>query len=386
MAGGDSDEKRPAPKSFLKRFFPAWGSDKLSRDLRKVKQLTERELSQQEIHKKLFSKSSQTKKKQSYTHVHTRELLSKAGWDIDPLDLYKRVFNSAVIVVGLVSVAAFVYAFMLSTAWQTVAWFMLAWWTAGFAAVLLLAGLITSTYLDVLIGRRRKEVEAVLPDFLQLTAANIGAGMPIDRALWFAVRPRFGVLAVEIETVAKRVLTGESLDEALRRFTRQYDSPVLSRSINLLLEGVAAGGHIADLLHKISVDIQEQRILQKEMAASVMTYVIFISFAAVLAAPVLFGLSTELLTVIQAIVGNMDTSAMGGMLSVSGDVISLADFRIFSLAVLIGSAVMSALIVGVIRSGSASEGLRFVAPFVVTSVVLYVLSVALFHSLFGGLV
>ena len=42
----------------------------------------------------------------------------------------------------------------------------------------------------------------VLADFLGLTSSNISAGMPIDRALWFAVRPKFGILAREIEEVA----------------------------------------------------------------------------------------------------------------------------------------------------------------------------------------
>ena len=385
--GSSAGSSKKGLLSFFKRLFPAWSSDRLSKDLRKVKELSASELSKQELSDKMFSKSPRkAKKKSSYSHVRTRDLLSKAGLALEPVDLYKRVFYAALVVTSVVTVAAFVYAWSLATPWVDVLWFMLAWWSAGFAGVLLVVGLVAAGYLDVLINRRRKEVEEVLPDFLQLTAANIGAGMPIDRALWFAVRPRFGVLAKEIETVAKRVLTGEELDVALRRFSNQYDSPVLSRSINLLLEGVAAGGQIADLLHKISVDIQEQRILQKEMAASVMTYVIFISFASVLAAPVLFGLSTELLTVIQSIAANMGDSVSGGMLSISGDVISLSDFRLFSLVVLVGSAVMSALIVGVIRSGSAKEGLRFVAPFVACVVVLYVLSVAFFHSLFGGLV
>ena len=373
-------------KSFFVRFLPFLDGDRLSRDLRKVKSLSEAELSKQEIHKKLFDNSFQAQqKKESYTHVRTRELLSKAGLVVDESVFRKWIFYSALVLTGLVAAVVFVYAVVLSTQWHVVAWFMLAWWTVGFAAVLLACGLAAFVYLDVLITRRRQEVEEVLPDFLQLTAANIGAGMPIDRALWFAVRPRFGVLAVEIETVAKRVLTGEELDVALHRFAQQYDSVVLTRSMNLLLEGVAAGGKIADLLHKISVDIQEQRILQKEMAASVMTYVIFISFAAVGAAPILFGLSTELLGVIQSIAGNIGDSS-SSLFSVSGDVLSLADFRVFSLSVLVGSSVMSALIVGVIRSGSPRDGLRFIAPFVGVSVVLYFLSAAFFHSLFGGIV
>ncbi len=40
-----------------------------------------------------------------------------------------------------------------------------------------------------------------------------------------------------------------------------------------------SGGEIGELLNKIAINIQETRIRKKEMAASVMTYAIFIGFA-----------------------------------------------------------------------------------------------------------
>ena len=74
-------------------------------------------------------------------------------------------------------------------------------------------------------------IEENLPDYLEFTSANLRAGMPIDRALWFAVRPRFGVLAKEIEDVAKRTLAGEDLHVALVDFAKKYDSQILLRSV-----------------------------------------------------------------------------------------------------------------------------------------------------------
>lgn len=386
MADGKGDKPK---KSWLKRLFPAWHSDRLSRDLKKVKELSEKELSKQSLREKLFTKhqsSSSKKKKESYTHVRDQELLRKAGLDLDASVFRRYVFYVALAITGVLAVAAIVVAAVYNAGWQGLLVFLGGLLTVGFLGVLFLVGGVAAAYLDIRITQRRKQVEEVLPDFLQLTAANIGAGMPIDRALWYAVRPRFGVLASEIETVAKRVITGEELDEALRAFTKQYDSPVLERSVNLLLEGIAAGGHIADLLHKISVDIQEQRILRQEMAANVMTYVIFISFASVLAAPVLFGLSTELLIVIKSIASGIGEEASSGAFSITPDVVSLADFKLFSLVVLVGSATFSSLIVGVIQKGSAKEGLRLMPGFAIVSVVVYLLSASFFHGLFGGLV
>jgi pilus assembly protein TadC len=73
-----------------------------------------------------------------------------------------------------------------------------------FSGCLFISLLVVFFYFDYKIYQRTKEIEEVLPEFLQLTSANISAGMTIDRALWFAVRPKFGVLAKEIEEVAKK--------------------------------------------------------------------------------------------------------------------------------------------------------------------------------------
>jgi pilus assembly protein TadC len=374
--------KKPTLKEKIVLFFTR---DKLSRDLQKVKKLSEKEINKENLREKLFSKSGSKKKKESYQHIRTEKILRKAGLETDVWQYRKALFYLSLIITGIAFVSIFTLSIIQGYSLQYLIVASVSLWTVGLAGVWLIIQLVASFILDLRIDKRRREVEAVLPDFLQLTAANIGAGMPIDRALWYAVRPRFGVLAKEIETVAKHVLTGEDLDKALMNFTKQYDSVLLKRSINLLLEGISAGSHVADLLHKISVDIQDQRILQQEMAANVMTYVIFIGFAAVLAAPILFGLATQLLVVIGSIVGNIGGGGSTGMFNISQDAISLGDFRIFSLVVLTGSATISSLIIGVIQSGDSKRGLRLIPVFVAVSIALYLISASAFAALFGGL-
>ena len=373
-------------KQFLSRIKNWSTRDRLSKDLEKVKELSEKELAKEELKKQLFSPSSSRKKKQSYRHVRTEKLLRKAGFTPDVSVYRKNLFFLSVLLTLAASVAVIIVAAFSGQTLANVSVFLAGLWSVGFVAVWLLVQLIASFFLDMRIDKRRKEVEEVLPDFLQLVSANIGAGMPIDKALWFAVRPRFGILAAEIERVAKHVLTGEDLEVALSNFTKQYDSPLLTRSINLLLEGVAAGGHIADLLHKISVDIQEQRIIQKELSANVMTYVIFISFAAILAAPILFGLATQLLLVIQSIAGNLGGAGSSGMISVTPDVIAIGDFRLFAVVLLSGTALISSLIIGVITKGDAKEGVKNVPGFIIVSLTLYVLASTFFSGIFGGLI
>ncbi|MFH1134361.1 MAG: type II secretion system F family protein [Nanoarchaeota archaeon] len=263
--------------------------------------------------------------------------------------------------------------------------------------MLVLSGLFMvafKTVFDLRIFQRRMMIEEVFPDFLQLTAANIRSGMPIDRALWYAVRPRFGVLAKEVELVAKETLSGRDLEKSLVEFSKKYDSPTVERAINLLISGLEAGGEIGDLLTKIAMDIQETRIMKKDMAANVMTYVIFISFATLLAAPFLFALSYNLLIVIQRIMGNIslpqDSMSGGGfgnlLINMSAESISIPDFKIFAVLMLAVTSFFSAVIIAIIQKGSVKEGFKYIPIFIVSTIAIFYIASAILGLFLGSIV
>ena len=231
---------------------------------------------------------------------------------------------------------------------------------------------------DLKIFRRKVDIEDVLPDYLQLTASNIKAGMTIDKALWYAVRPKFGVLANEIETVAKETMKGEDLKIALQKFADKYDSILLKRSISLLSEGIDAGGEIGSLLNKIAVNIQENKIMRKEMAANVTTYVIFITFASVLAAPVLFALSGVLIKVIASLGGvlgsSTSTASSGLAISFSGAGIQFSDFKIFAIISLMITSFFSSMIIATIQKGNVKAGFKYIPIFIISALVLFFIS------------
>ncbi|MFT4260990.1 MAG: type II secretion system F family protein [Candidatus Woesearchaeota archaeon] len=246
---------------------------------------------------------------------------------------------------------------------------------------------LSLAFLDVLIYRRIKQIEEHLPDFLQLASANISSGMPIDRALWFSVRSKFGVLAEEIEQIAKATIAGEDLQKALKQFADKYDSKVLKETMSLIIESIGSGGELAGLLNKISENIYETRLMKKEIGASVMTYVIFIGTASVFAAPILLALSTELLHVIKDITANLDFSGDSGFFSFSIDseMINVFNFQVFSIVILLITSFFSACIISSIRRGNIKEGLKLIPVFMVSSLIVYFLAIMLFSSMMGGL-
>jgi pilus assembly protein TadC len=246
--------------------------------------------------------------------------------------------------------------------------------------------------MDLKVYQRKKEVEEVLGDFLLLTSANVRAGMTIDKALWHAVRPRFGILAKEIEMVAKRTLSGDDLDSALYEFAESYDSVLLKRSVSLLVEGLNAGGEIAGLLNNIALNIQETQIIRKEMSSAVTTYAIFIQFATIFAAPFLFALAGELLKVVGRLSQVVDIDA--NVMQQSGFAFSFgggggliySDFLIFAMVTLTATSVISNIIVSTIKKGDAREALTSVPGSLAVSLALFFTISYFLGKFLGGVV
>jgi pilus assembly protein TadC len=295
---------------------------------------------------------------------------------IAPEFLSKQLFNVCVLINLILSgFLIYYYSTTWGITWATILLSIVSLWIVVFILLLFALWVLFYLVLDLKIFNRKINIEDVLPDYLQLTASNIKAGMTIDRALWYAVRPRFGVLAKEIEIVAKETMRGEDLKDALQKFADKYDSILLKRSISLLIEGIEAGGEIGNLLNKIAINIQETKIMKKEMAANVTTYVIFISFATVAAAPVLFALAGVLIKVISGLgstLGGTTTAATAGFaLSFSGAGIKYSDFRIFAIVSLIITSFFSAMIISTIQKGNAKLGLKYIPIFIIVTITFF---------------
>lgn len=337
---------------------------------------------------KFKNKSKHKSKKTSLEQKQQlQDYLFKAGFSIKTDVLKKRVFYYSIVIVSFLSFLTLVLGVHNSKSSIDILLFNLGLWTALLAAVYLFLWGVIYFFLDLRIYSRTKQIEEVLPDFLQLTSVNISAGMPIDRALWFSIRPNFGILAKDIEEVAKETFTGEELKDSLIKLGEKYDSVDLKRSINLLLEGMDSGGEMADLLNKIASDIQESRILKQEMSANVATYAIFITFASIVAAPILFGLATQLLKIVIGIAGSLDLGGASGSffsLNISSSEKMISNFKFFCFLMLSVSAFFSASIVAVIRKGKVKDGIRNIPVFIIVSLLIYWLSTLLLGTFLGG--
>jgi len=318
------------------------------------------------------------------------ELALKLGFDATARDINKKILTFVTTINIILSVIILGFVLMNGKSLDVLVVFLILIWSLLFVAMYLLTALVVFLYLDIKMYQHVKEIEESLPDFLQLASANISAGMTVDRALWYAVRSKFGILAVEMENVAKATIVGEDLEKALVKLGQKYDSRMLKETMNLIVEGIESGGEMANLLNKLSSNIKETQLMRKEISASVTTYAIFIGVATVLAAPILFALSTQLLLIIQKIFGSIhieQSAGVSGLFSFnfSGESISITDFKRFAILVLVISSFFSASIISVIRKGSVKDGLKTIPIFIVVSILLYLGASMAFEYLLGGL-
>ncbi len=237
---------------------------------------------------------------------------------------------------------------------------------------------------------RKKEIDDVLPDFLLLVAANIRSGLTIDRAILFSARPEFGSLSVEFKKVAFEIYGGASLETAFSKLTKRIKSGILERTISLIVEGIKSGGAVAKLLEEIAIDIRNTETLQKEIRASVMMYVMFIFMAAVIGAPALFAISTFLIQGTMAMWGDMDMSTGPemegtGAISIAAPSLDGTVFGYFAIAVIIITTTFSGILISLIQSGNARQGLKYCPIFTSIALLVYFAAKEVLFRVFGSM-
>ena len=186
-----------------------------------------------------------------------RMFLLKAGITKIPYKFFGALFYLTAIITGAIYIL-FIYTF-LSGYSQLV--LLLASAAVWFVMQITLAAafiLLVYFYLDLLIYKRTKKMEEVLPDFLQVVSSNLKGGMSFENALWGAIKPRFSILANEMAEVSKKVMTGYDIGRALNELGGKYDSPMLRRSVDLMISEFEGGGNIAELIDKIIPNFGEK--------------------------------------------------------------------------------------------------------------------------------
>ena len=249
------------------------------------------------------------------------------------------------------------------------------------------------------VDSRTKSVERILPDALQIMAMNIRAGLTTERALIMTARPEFGLLEKELKKAGKEIMAGKTLKEALLAISDRIKSRHLETTIKLLIDGMDSGGELAALLEHTAADMQNTTMMEKEIKANIMMYVIFIFFAIGIGAPLIFGISTHLVDVLSSQMGRFETISQPDVdnmknIGVSqfgtfstfqstGTTTISPDFLIlYAITSLLITSFFGGLIIGVIQNGDEKQGIKYIPVLMGLSLTLFFVTRILAASIF----
>lgn len=241
------------------------------------------------------------------------------------------------------------------------------------------------------IEQRKNFIESVLPDYLQLTAANVRSGVALDKSMILAARPEFSYFSDDIKEMNKELYAGATLQSALVSLSRSYRSMQLQHTARLIIEGIQYGGGMTDLLNQLAKDMRNQAMVGKEISGQLFMYTIFIAFATLIGTPVLYALTAQMITMTDSVWSGILRQNPGGLpmagvsfLKPSPPQITSDDYRYFSIVAVLIITGFGSFIVSAISTGSVLKGLRYLPIFLIGGIVIFIVIGALISGIFGA--
>ncbi len=260
----------------------------------------------------------------------------------------------------------------------------------AFGAAFIFVFLMMHGFLILAVEKRSHFVESILPDALQLMAANIKSGFIPSRAMLLSARKEFGPLSDAIKQAGKEMMTGKSLQEALSTIPKTIKSTVLDNTISLIIRGVRSGGQLVSLFEETATDIRRKESIKKEVKANILMYGIFIGFAGCVGAPALYALSSYLVTTISRLgaVAQVPAEFQSRLpLMKFGQIDISADFLFwFSIAAIVITTLFGGLIIGIIDSGKEKSGIKYMPIMMLIGLAVFLVGRIVVTSMFGTLI
>lgn len=165
----------------------------------------------------------------------------------------------------------------------------------SFVVFIVLADLFLG-YPYIKMEKRISQIEEALPDALKQMADTLKAGGTYEYALREISTAQYGPLTKEMSNVLRKLEEGENLETSLRGFSKNIDSRLIKRSVEIILDSIKAGAGLADILDEIADDIREMHRINVERKTRTLMQFMFMIAAAAFVAPLIMGLVSSIVS------------------------------------------------------------------------------------------
>jgi tight adherence protein C len=120
------------------------------------------------------------------------------------------------------------------------------------------------------IKKRKAAIQRALPDFLDMLASTVQAGLAFNAALGHAVDVAAGPLGEEIKAALSEVRLGRSKADALRGMADRVKQEQLSAVVTAVVQAERLGSNMAQILDELAEEVRNRRMMRAEELANLM--------------------------------------------------------------------------------------------------------------------
>lgn len=153
----------------------------------------------------------------------------------------------------------------------------------------MIGGYIPFITLNQAIKKRKTEVQRALPDFLDMVATTVQAGIALNQAMAYAVPVVAGALGDEVKECLSQIRLGRNHADALRAVATRVNQPQLTATITAITQAQKLGANISLVLNELAADVRNARIMAVEEQAAKLPIVMVFPMALFLL-PALFSI------------------------------------------------------------------------------------------------
>ena len=126
------------------------------------------------------------------------------------------------------------------------------------------------------IEERKNQVQRSLPDFLDMVASTVMAGLSVNAALSYAIDSAPGALGDELKEALSEVRLGRSRADALKAAARRLNQPEFSTTISAITQAERLGANVSKILGELAEDVRNHRVMiVEEHAAKLPVMMVF---------------------------------------------------------------------------------------------------------------
>lgn len=214
-------------------------------------------------------------------------------------------------------------------------------------------------------------IEKNLPDFLDNLVSNLKGGYVLEKALLKSVRDDQKELLEEMTLINEKIMSGDSVIDSLEDMQKRFNSPVIGRTLFLIIEGLKGGGNLAVPLQRISDNLKRIYMLNDEVKSNVGGFSVIIRMIGGFVSPALFSLAITLLIFIGDLLVIL-SQAQVGSLSISELPIEYVTYlTTFSYSMIVLVSIFSNLIIAQLNGDEFYRALKAMPFTIALSCALY---------------